>query len=255
MRGRSLLAIIAVAVAGLGIPVAGADDPAGAVFLLQVVRRDGGRYLSAVYGTAFFISSDGTALTNSHVVYLAQREPARYQLLAVVNREFYSASIICASRLQHNPSDPGLNVRPSRDVAKIHLSPAVFPFAQWRLMLPTGERLLAVTAHHDALPRFPFLTIAGQPGSGDQIRVIGFGHLFPGPERWTATGQVLGIDRTPDGTEIFGIDFTGPAQPGNSGSPVLNPLDQVIGMWTWYSPSDTNIGMAISNSALRIPCL
>lgn len=255
MRGRSWLGIIAVAIAGLGVPVAGADDPAHAVFLLQVVSRDGGGYRSAVYGTAFFIASDGTALTNSHVVYLAQHEPDRYQLLAVVNRQFYSASIICASRLSHDPSDPGLNIRPSRDVAKIHLTPAAFPFGQWRLVLPSGERLLLVTAHHNALPRFPFLTVAGQPSSGERIRVIGFGHLFPGPEQWSAIGQILGVDRTSDGTEIFGIDFTGPVQPGNSGSPVLNPLDQVIGMWTWYSRSDTNIGMAISSSALRLPCL
>jgi S1-C subfamily serine protease len=255
VRVFTSICVIAVAIIAAGIPVAGADDPAPAVFLLEVIARNGVSYQSAVYGTAFFISGDGTALTNSHVVYLAQREPERYQLLAVVNREFYSASIVCASRLQHDPTNPGLNIQPGRDVAKIRVSPSTFPFAQWGLNLPSGQRLLTVTAHRASLPRFPTLTVAGRPSAGDQVRVIGFGHLFPGPPGWTATGQVLGIDHTADGTEIFGVDFSGPVQPGNSGSPVLNPQDQVIGMWTWYSLTDANIGMAIGNSAFLTPCL
>lgn len=255
MRGLLVLGVIAVTFISFGIPVAGADDLTQAVFLLQVVDRDGGSYRGTVYGTAFFISNDGVALTNSHVVYQAQHDPGRYQLLAVVNGEFYSASIICASRLHHDPTDPGLNVPPSRDVAKIKLSPSAFPFARWRLLAPSGQLVLQVAAHRAALPRFPSLTIAGRPTSGDQVRVIGFGHLFPGPPRWTATGQVLGVARTSDGTEIFGIDFTGPATLGNSGSPVLNFQDQVVGMWTWYSLSDANLGMAISNSAFMVPCL
>ncbi len=255
MRVLSSIAVIAAVLIFYGTPVVGADDPEHAVFLLQVVARNNGSYQSAVYGTAFFVAGDGTALTNSHVVYLAQREPARYQLLAVVNQEFYSASIVCASRLGHDPTNPGFNVHPGRDIAKIRLVPSAFPFARWRLLLPGGQRLLSVTAHRDGLPQFPFLPVSGRPSSGDQVRVIGFGHLFPGPPRWTATGQVLGIDHTIDGTEIFGVDFTGPMEPGNSGSPVLNPQDQVIGMWTWYSVTDANIGMAISNSAFHVPCL
>ncbi len=255
MRGFVAIGVIAVIVSLGGIRVAGADDPPHAVFLLQVVAQDGGEYRSAVYGTAFFVSDDGTALTNSHVVYLAQRDPARYQLLAVVNQEFFSASVVCASRLPHDPTDPGLHIRPSRDVAKIRLSPATFPFAQWRLTLPGGASLARVTAHRNGLPRFPFLTVAGRPISGDPVRVIGFGPFLPGVPRWTATGQVLGVDQTTDGTEIFGIDFAGRAQPGNSGSPVLDPQDQVIGMWTWHSLSDSNIAMAIGSSALRNPCL
>lgn len=255
MRILSSIGVVVAVLITFGMPVAGADDPASAVFLLQVIARNGPSYQSAVYGTAFFIASDGTALTNSHVVYLAQREPARYQLLAVVNGEFYSASIVCASRLQHDPTNPGLNVRPGRDVAKIRLSPSAFPFARWGLNVSGSRRLLTVTAHRAGLPRFPVLTVAGHPSSGDQVRVIGFGHLFPGPPRWTATGQVLGIDHTVDGTEIFGVDFSGPVEPGNSGSPVLNPEDQVIGMWTWYSITDTGIGMAISNRAFLVPCL
>ena len=254
MRGFVAIGVIAVIVSLGGVRVAGADDPPHAVFLLQVVAQDGGQYRSAMYGTAFFVSDDGTALTNSHVVYLAQRDPARFQLLAVVNQEFFSASIVCASRLPHDPTDPGLHVRPSRDVAKIRLSPATFPFEQWRLTIQGGASLARVTAHRNGLPRFPFLAVTGRPVSGDPVHVIGFGPVLPGVPRWTATGQVLGVDQTTDGTEIFGIDFDGWAQPGNSGSPVLNPRQEVIGMWTWHSLTDANIAMAIGSSALRTPC-
>ena len=256
MRGFVAVGVIVVLASLGGIPVRGADDPSNAVFLLQVVAEDGGQYRSAVYGTAFFVSADGTALTNSHVVYLAQREPARYRLLAIVNQEFFSASIVCASRLHHDPTDPAvLHVPPGRDVAEIRLLPATFPFAQWRLALPGGASLARVTAHRTGLPRFPFLRVAGRPVSGDQVHVISFGTPLSGVPRWTATGQVLNVDQTTDGTEIFGIDFAGRAQPGNSGSPVLNPQQEVIGMWTWYSLTDANIAMAIGNSALRLPCV
>ncbi len=256
MRGFMAAGVVGAIVSLAGIAVAGADDPSHAVFLLQVVAQDGGQYRSVMYGTAFFVSDDGTALTNSHVVYLAQREPARYRLLAVLNQEFFSASIVCASRLPHDPTDAGaLNVRPSRDVAKIRLSPATFPFGEWRLALPGGLSLARVTAHRQGLPRFPFLRVGGHPVSGDQVHMIGFGQLLPGVPRWTATGQVLSVDQTTDGTEIFGIDFAGLAQPGNSGSPVLNPQEEVIGIWTWHSLTDANVAMAIGNTALRIPCL
>jgi S1-C subfamily serine protease len=256
VRGVMAVGMIVAIVSLAGVAVVGAVEPSDAVFLLQVVAQDGRQYRSVMYGTAFFVSGDGTALTNSHVVYLAQREPARYRLLAVVNQEFFSASIVCASRLQHDPTDPvALNVRPGRDVAKIRLSPATFPFEEWRLALPGGVSSARVTAHRHGLPRFPFLRVGGHPASGDQVHMIGFGQLLPGVPRWTATGQVLSVDQTGDGTEIFGIDFAGLAQPGNSGSPVLNPRDEVIGMWTWHSLTDSNVAMAIGNSALRIPCL
>ena len=256
MRGFMAVGVIGAIVSLAAIAVAGADDPSHAVFLLQVVAGDGGQYRSVVYGTAFFVSDDGTALTNSHVVYLAQHDPARYRLLAVVNQEFFSASIVCASRLPHDPTDPAaINVRPSRDVAKIRLSPAAFPFGEWRLALQGAASLARVTAHRHGLPRFPFLRVGGHPVSGDQVHMIGFGQFLPGVPRWTATGQVLSVAQTSDGTEIFGIDFAGLAQPGNSGSPVLNPEDEVIGMWTWHSLTEANVGMAIGNSALRLPCL
>jgi hypothetical protein len=50
--------------------------------------------------------------------------------------------VICASRLPDDPTAPSLAVPAGRDVAKIVLRPAAFPFRTWRLARPTGEPLL-----------------------------------------------------------------------------------------------------------------
>ncbi len=256
--GNSLRLILAIVMADalLAIPaLAQADDPARAVFMLQTVRLDGNGYKGMEYGTAFFISSDGSALTNSHLVYRVQHDPDHYHLIAIVDKEFYSAEIVCASNLQDDPTREGLRgVHLSRDVAEIRLMPSAFPFDTFALTFKTGERLTFATAHRDALRPFPFLTIAGRPALGTRIHIIGFGHISPIPRKWTSRGQISRTGQTPDGTEIFDIEFTHPAQPGNSGSPVFNDQNQVIGLWTWYASSRSDLGTAISSSALKNPC-
>lgn len=253
--------VVATVVLGLGAgallsPTFGqVSDPAHAVFMLVTITREAGHYKSVESGTAFFISRDGTALTNSHLVYRAQSNPDRYQLLAVVDKEFYSARIVCASKLRDDPTKEGYaGVHAGRDIAEIKLEPSAFPFQGWGLQLRTGEYLPIATAHRDSLPEFSFLTIAGYPGIGNHIHIVGFGDISPVPYRWTATGQISGVGRASDGTEIFGVQFTRPAQPGNSGSPVFNDQDRVIGIWTWNTISQSDRGTAQSNSALQDPC-
>ncbi len=231
------------------------NDPAQAVFMLVTITHEGGHYKSVESGTAFFISGDGTALTNSHLVYRAEHDPDLYQLLAIVDKEFYSAQIVCASKLRDDPTKEGYaGVHAGRDVAEIKLEPSAFPFQGWGLQLRSGESLAIATAHRGALPEFSFLTLADHPGIGNHIHIVGFGHISPIPYRWTATGQISGVDRASDGTEIFGVEFTNPAQPGNSGSPVFNDQNRVIGIWTWHSISQSDRGTAQSNSALQDPC-
>lgn len=251
---RLILAIVIIN-ALLAIPaLAQADDPARAVFMLQTVRLDGHGYKGMEYGTAFFVSGDGAALTNSHLVYRVQHDPEHYRLIAIVDKEFYSAEIVCASSLQDDPRGGLPVVHLSRDVAEIRLAPSAFPFDTFALVFKTGERVTFATAHRGALRPFPFLTIAGRPALGTRIHIIGFGHISPIPRKWTSRGQISHTGQTPDGTEIFDIEFTHPARPGNSGSPVFNDQNQVIGLWTWYASSRPDLGTAISSSALMNPC-
>lgn len=138
----------------------------------------------------------------------------------------------------------------SRDVAEIKLVPPQFPFDQ----LSNGGVPYA-RAHRGPLPAFPALSRGADPSVGDGVRVLGFGRVAsPLPYEWSAQGTVSRLGRAPDGTPVFGIDFTQEAEPGHSGSPVLNVLDQVVGLYTWHRLSDPAQGTAISASALTPAC-
>ncbi len=233
------------------------DDPGPAVFQLEVISRDGTGYKGLGTGTGFFIASDGAALTASHVVYRAHHDPEHIQLLAIVDKEFYSAEIVCASKLSHDPARPTPmgGVPLERDVAEIRIVPSTFPFATWGIIFKTGEQMTIATAHRDTVPEFPYLKIGGRPGIGDKIRVVGFGHISPIARKWTATGLISGKLRALDGTEIFSAEYTSRPQPGNSGSPILNDANQVVGLFPWASLTQSNLAHSISNSALEKPCL
>jgi V8-like Glu-specific endopeptidase len=247
----ALLALAAVP-AAVGQP---ADDPSSAVFLLVTAKHlPDGKWSGAGYGTAFFISPDGHALTNSHVVYRAQRDPEQYRLLAIVGHEFYGATIECASRLQYDPTKQHqASITTSRDIAEIQLTEPDFPFSRW--VLHTDPPYELARAHEGPLPAFTPLALGRGAGQGEAVTVIGFGHISPIPEEWTASGMVTkdGI-RLTDGTRAFEITFTAPAQPGNSGSPVLNDKREVVGIYTWYSKLRSDVGWAQRTDSVTPAC-
>ncbi len=232
------------------------DDPGPAVFQVEIVVHEETRYTGTGYGTGFFIAGDGTALTASHVIYRAHEDPVNTQLLAIVDKEFYSAEIVCASKLSHDPArpTPAGGVPLERDVAQIKIVPSTFPFATWGMTFKTGEQMTIATAHRGAVPEFPYLKIGGHPGIGDKIRVVGYGHISPIARKWMAAGQISEKLRALDGTEIFSAEYTSRPQPGNSGSPVLNNTNQVVGLFPWASLIQSNLAHSISNSALEKPC-
>jgi hypothetical protein len=257
VRGPVLLMVawVVLAVAPTGLAGNAAEgEPDGAVFQLLTMAHEGDRYHPVEAGTAFFIDSAGTALTNSHVVYYARRDPTRFELLAVVGGEFYSATIVCASKLSYAPTDAH-TVRLARDVAEVKVAPSRFLFT--RLQWPQSETEYA--AHLTQLPAFPALTLGEDPARGDQVRVVGFGRITerlvgkPG-ERWAAAGTVSATGVAPDGTTIFRVASVNRPRPGNSGSPVLGPQGRVVGMWTWNETSNFAFGVAIGSSALTPPC-
>lgn len=230
------------------------DGPDGAAFLLLTMFREGDRYRPVEAGTAFFIESAGTALTNSHVVYYARHDPEHYRLLAIVGHEFYGATVVCASDLPYAPADAHA-VLFARDVAEVKVAPSRFLFT--RLQWPHSE--IEYTAHLTGLPSFSAVPLGQDPAPGDRVRVVGFGRITERlvdtlGERWVATGTVSETGAATDGTPVFRVASVNRPRPGNSGSPVLGVRGRVVGMWTWNETSNFAFGVAIGSSALTPPC-
>ena len=254
---RRLAALLLAVLACLAPRPAGQEASAQeavsqSVIQLWVMRPDwtatGRTYRSEAAGTAFFIDPDGRALTASHVLDQARLFPRTFKIIATVGSEFFSARIICASPLPARQGD--LSVM-TRDVAEVQLVPAEIQMEtigyagieKWR-------------AHHGPMPRFRPLHFGAAPAVGDPVRVLGFGFLSATvlPYEWSAIGTVGQFGQASDGTAIFAIKFEREAEPGHSGSPVLNPVGDVVGMFTWFRPSDHAVGIAIGRAALDPAC-
>lgn len=218
------------------------EPPQHSIFIISVWDRR-----AVAEGTAFFISSDGRALTASHVVYQVRKD-RRYRLLAIVGNEFYSASLTCASELADAVRS---KAAPSRDVAEIRLTSSDFPFDQI-----THNNAPYARAHRGPLPSFAALPFGPDPRSGDRVRVLGFGAASQlVPYAWSAEGEVSRTTVFGDGTLGFNILFDArPVAPGHSGSPVLNAAGQVVGLLGWHDGQDTQVGTAISSQALQPAC-
>jgi V8-like Glu-specific endopeptidase len=233
------------------------------VFLLANFDREpakDGLFHAHFSGTGFFIGSDGTALTASHVVYATAHHPDKYRLLAIVGREFYDATIVCSSKLPYDPLNGDRNqvgVQLSRDVAEVKLAPSTaFEGRQDELYFfpKDAPRFPLARAHTDALPVFPYLTISGEPAAYGRVRVIGFGHISPIPQRWASEGRVDRAWSAGDGTPLFDLESANPAQPGDSGSPVLNDQNQVVGIYAWHSYHEPTRGTMEGNAVFQKPC-
>lgn len=242
-------ALVLLAVAAPAGIVEGQSSPNASIF--QVIAwREIGRQFESEAGTGFFIDSDGTALTASHVVYRA-RSSRTFHIAAIVGKEVYNATLICASEL---PGDPTKSDRTelSRDVAEIRLT-ANSADSPGDL---TYRGVPYATAHHGPLPAFPFLRLAPPTDEGETVRTFGFGRMrtAPMPYPWSATGTIERKLTFRDGTPGLRIRYSTPTEPGHSGSPVLNALGKVIGMHNWHSESDPHLGTAISSAALDPAC-
>ena len=245
------VAVFLAAGSGLGLaqPAATAGD---SVFQLVTMSQTEGRYASIAMGTAFFIDADGIAITNSHVVYRAQHNAGRYRLAAIVGKEFYGATVVCASALAHDPGDSAAGVELGRDVAEVKLTASQFPFTKL-----TYQDTVIATAHLGALARFPALVVRGDPVLDEAVRVIGFGQdrLHPNLQRkWAVSGSVMELGVAHDGTPLAKIAFLTPPDAGASGSPVLDAENRVVGLYSWRRSESSAFGIAMGGSALLDPC-
>ncbi len=244
-----VLALVLAVVMGAPSYALGEDaNPMDSVFEIFTYTKAG---KGVARGTAFFIDPSGLALTNSHVVYRAQRDPSRYVLLAVVGQEFYGVEIVCASQLEVDPIEVSKGPV-ERDIAQIRLVPPNAEFALWGILPGGGSRILA-RAHVGPLPSFPVLPLADGQAEG-QIRVIGYGRVSQPTEKTVATGTVTRTAVARDGTPVFEIRSEERPERGSSGSPVLDNQNRVVGMYTWNDLENATSGIAISSTALARAC-
>jgi Trypsin-like peptidase domain len=255
-RAIALVLLAAAAAPGCAAAAAGAAPPPNpAVFQLLTLRRSDGTVVFE--GTAFFIAPDGTALTNSHVIHFARTDPARYQVIALYRGEYYSAAIVCASPLAAPPSPDGTprTAVIGRDIAEVKLEPSRVLGAKV-LQFHDGP---AFGAHLTRVPVFPVLQVGPDPAPGTRVHVTGYGviqeRLRMTPwEQWTTTGMVTVVATASDGTPVFRITSTDAPRPGNSGSPVLDDANRVVGILVWASAADFSFSAGIAASALKEPC-
>lgn len=244
MRGLtiSLVCVCILAAASVQAPTSGQESPSLSVFSVVAWPR----YSASPkeQGTAFFINRDGTALTNSHVVENVRVHPREYDLLAIWRGEFYGAALVCASgsRAGRGPL--------IRDVAEIRLIKPNFSFTAI-----TDHNIPYATAHRGELPEFPPLRFGADPGVGQSVRALGFGNRTdtPIPYEWSAAGEVTRWVSLSDGIRAFEISFSQNAEPGHSGSPVLDAEGEVVGILTWTLTS-AHMDLAQSRAAFDPAC-
>ncbi len=249
LAGATLALVLALAVGARERAHGEEVSPFDSVFELFTYTKEG---KGVARGTAFFIDPSGLALTNSHVVYRAQRDPEHYVLIAIVGKEFYGVEIVCASPLDVDPFEVSKGPV-ARDIAEIRLTIPSVEFSTWGILPGGGSGILA-RAHVGPLPAFPVLTLAGAPQEQGQIRVIGYGRTSQPTEKVVTTGKVTRASMAKDGTPVFEILSEERPERGSSGSPVLDDQNRVVGMYTWNDLQNAASGIAISSIALSRAC-
>lgn len=227
----------------------------GPVFRLVLMRPDAsGVYHGVTTATGFLIGDDGTALTVSH--FASRAHPDDF-IIAIIGKEFYSADVVCASKLPEDPDQAaGKTVTPTRDVAEVKLGLSRAPFNADSSVVG-DQQLLIATAHTSALPTFATLALAssGSVGTGGTVTLRGFGGSGRLPELWTASGTVRRTYTLRDGTPAIDFESTdAPATIGDNGAPLFDAQGMVVGMWTWISASNHTQSIAQGVDVLREPC-
>jgi hypothetical protein len=245
--------IVALAAAATSTPTGAqtspqARDPWTSVILLSVADPEKG-YAMAYYGTAWFIGSDGLAITASHVVWHYIQEPGRYVLIALWGDEAYRADLVCAYPLGDDP--PRYDSTFFRDIAEVRLTPWDGPAD--RVVFLRGNPDLTFPMHRGPLPAIPTLPVAARATSAGRVIVPGYGRVS-GPLRLhVVRGLVAQSFDSTNGAPMLRLSLSQPILPGDSGAPIVNSAGEVIGVTTkigW----EPGAAFGVAASALRHPC-
>jgi hypothetical protein len=223
------------------------DRQMTSVFFLGVADPQK-NYAVISYGTAFFIGSDGLAITASHVIFPFTHEPGRYALLALVGKEFYGASVVCAYPLP-NAVQPSREVF-YRDIAEVNVEAPRFPFRTWALV--KDDPVLTYVPHEGPLPEFPPLWVASGAASG-AVHIPGFGAASEIPRLHVSHGNVIRAFQS-NGVPLIELSLVEPIQQGDSGAPVLSGQGSVIGIVGHPDPTSPSRAYGVSASVLANPC-
>ena len=220
------------------------DDGQASVFFLGTADPQQ-NYSVKWYGTAFFVGSDGLAVTASHVVNHVMREPGRYVLIALWNHEFYTASVVCAYPLPYNPGPI------YRDIAEIRLTdPLTLPHKPWSFVKGVPE--YTYTPHEGALPTFPALPVASGGASGT-VHIPGFGFVSAIPRIHISRGSVARTFQQ-NGVPLVELALTQPIEDGDSGAPILNEQGGVVGVVSRQDDVTRSRAYGIDAAVLDKPC-
>jgi serine protease Do len=237
-------------------------------------------------GTGWFVDSNGSVVTNAHVVQPAH-EPPRW----VINDQAQKAVLVACvgdelARQGIGPGDrPDLEERLKRDAlnralpgAKVDLKPSIFILISNGFRLPakvakysppvstqrgagvmSGRDLALLQAELAEMPSFK-LAESKNVKIGDPLRILGFPGVVLTHELLNASakveasvtnGAVSGFKQDVQNHPVIQTDA--PAAWGNSGGPAINATGEVVGVLTFVSLAPGPEGSLVQGFNFIIP--
>lgn len=130
-----------------------------------------------------------------------------------------------------------------------------YPDMECQVVLADEGSDTALLKVNQPLPSFLPLRELGYDLLGEQITTLGFPLTGLGSQLQVTQGNIAGLQGI--GNDIRFMQFTAPIQPGSSGSPLLLPTGEVVGMVTHTIANAQNMNYAVKYqllSALLTSC-